>query len=138
MLVRQFNGPILLVAASVCLVLGLTLPIVKVNSFLVISSQYSIADGILLMIDGGDLFVASILVLFSILLPMAKLAALALIWRRTLSGLRVPFWLPKVLECTAKWAMLDVLVVALIVFSFKARDLFDASAGYAILFSLRR
>ncbi len=136
---RDFRGlhdrhvPVLLVAALVCLVGGLTLPIMEVRNFWVFHGSYSIIDGIVVLIEQGDAFIAAFVAAFSVLLPAAKILGLLVLWQRVRQGRHLSSRLPALLEAIGKWSMLDVFVVALIVFAAKASMLADANVAPAVI-----
>ena len=78
--------------------------------------RFSLAGGMLHLFQSGDLLIASLIRLFTILFPLAKLAVLFTIIHAQAATV------PKLLAILAhlgKWSMLDVFVIALIVISFK-------------------
>ncbi|MBL8661042.1 MAG: paraquat-inducible protein A [Rhodospirillales bacterium] len=125
--------PVLVAAALICLGLGLTLPIMEVRNFWIFHGSYSILDGISMLIDQGDVLIAAIVVAFSVAAPAGKNLALLLLWWRWRGGKPVPRHLPSLLDAIGKWSMLDVFVVALLVFAAKTRAFADASVTPAIV-----
>jgi paraquat-inducible protein A len=125
--------PLLLVTALVCLVAGLMLPIMEVRNFWVFRGSYSIVDGIIVLIEQGDMLIATFVAAFSVLLPVAKILGLLALWRRVRQGRHLSSRLPALLEAIGKWSMLDVFVVALIVFAAKASMLADANVAPAVI-----
>ena len=109
---------LLFLLAAAGLTLGLRLPAITVTRAGLFDSQYSILGGLADLASGGHYAVFAIILLFSVLLPYLKLLLLAWLFfsvgpaerRRRLLG-----WLTAV----GKWSLLDVLVVALIVFSLQ-------------------
>jgi paraquat-inducible protein A len=130
---RCRHVPVLLVTALVCLVAGLTLPIMEVSNFWVFRGAYSIVDGIVVLIEQGDIFIAAVVAIFSVLLPTAKILGLLALWRRVDQGRHLSSRLPALLEAIGKWSMLDVFVVALMVFAAKASMLADANVAPAVI-----
>jgi paraquat-inducible protein A len=124
---------VLLIAALACLVAGLTLPIMEVRNFWVFRGSYSIVDGIVVLIEQGDVPIAAVVAAFSVLLPMAKIVGLLVLWREVRRGRHLSSRLPALLEAIGKWSMLDVFVVALIVFAAKASMLADANVAPAVI-----
>ncbi len=131
--VPGIHVPALLCLALVCLVVGLTVPIVVVRQFWVFEGSYSILGSIALLLREGEVFIGTILLGFSVLLPGFKIVALIATWLRLRRGGRAPHRLATFLEVIGKWSMLDVLVVALIVFAAKAGPLVDAEVAPAIV-----
>jgi paraquat-inducible protein A len=123
----------LLIAALACLVAGLTLPIMEVRNFWVFRGSYSIVDGIVVLIEQGDVLIAAVVAVFSVLLPTVKIVGLLALWRAVRRGTHLSSRLPALLEAIGKWSMLDVFVVALIVFAAKASMLADANVAPAVI-----
>lgn len=124
--------PALLAVALVCLVAGLTLPIMAVRQFWLFEGRYSILGGIGVLLREGEVFTGALLLGFSVLLPAFKIVALLVTWLRLRRGARASHRLAVFLEAVGKWSMLDVLVIALIVFAAKAGPLVDAEVAPAI------
>ena len=125
--------PLLLIAALACLVAGLTLPVMEVRNFWVLRGTYSIFDGIVLLLKEGDILIALVIVAFSILVPALKIMALLGLWQRMRQGKHMSSRLVALLEAIGKWSMLDVFVVALLVFSAKASTFVDATVATAVV-----
>lgn len=126
----------LLLAALGLLAVGVTLPIVTVETLLLISRPYSILDVTLRLFEGGDWLVAAIVGGFSLLLPTVKLLLMIALWQRLRAGRRVPAKLLQALEGMARWSMLDVLAAAVIVFALKTGALTDARFEPGVYFFL--
>ncbi|RFF29999.1 paraquat-inducible protein A [Wenzhouxiangella sediminis] len=123
---RRFDVPLLIAASAVTLVVGLFMPIVRIESTLASDSSYSIMGGIAGYFGDGKLFIGSIILLFSCVFPGVKLAALGWLWfaptvrenrRRSL----------RIIEPLGKWSMLDVLVVILFAGAVKLGLIADAT-----------
>ena len=109
------------------------LPILQARTLFLFAEGFSIADGILRLWQEGAWLTASIISLFSLVLPVTKLILLSAFWFRLRRGRTPPaFWLP-LLDGLGKWSMLDVFVVALVIFGLQAGSLTDASVGEAVL-----
>ncbi len=131
---RAFFVLVLVLAAAGCLVLGLTLPIVKLTRLYFWTDTHSLASIIAALYHTGELFLAAIIFIFSILFPVFKLvyivAAGTLMASPSLARSRVL----RRLEWLGKWSMLDVLVLALLVFYAKSTALADAVALPGVYF----
>jgi paraquat-inducible protein A len=124
--VRSFILGILIVAATVCLVLGLTLPIVRLTRFYVWTDVHSMISILEELYAQKEIFLAGIICLFSVVFPAIKLLyLLGLYSARNVSPerrsrlLRHMSWL-------GKWSMLDVLVLALLIFYAKSTGIAEA------------
>ncbi len=114
---------LMLLAASLCFALGITLPIMEVDRLFVFSQTPSLVEIVTSLASAGDFGLAAIVGLFSIAFPLVKLAAihLALVGTGPQGG-TVPRWM----HAIANWSMLDVVLVALVVFAAKTSGLASA------------
>lgn len=107
-------------ASGGLLVLSWFLPVMTVRSLIVLSDGYSIIEGIVALLDGGDHLLALVILLFSIIFPSAKLVCAFYLWwagdKRSAQFKRLLRWL----ETFGKWSMLDVFVIALLVVAAKS------------------
>ncbi|EFG9152757.1 paraquat-inducible protein A, partial [Escherichia coli] len=72
----RFVLPLTLLAASFCLALGLTLPLVRLDRLYFFSDQPSLLQMTAGLWSGGEYLLALVVGLFSIVFPIAKLATL--------------------------------------------------------------
>jgi paraquat-inducible protein A len=131
-LIAHWHVPATLIAAAACLVAGVSLPILVVREFFIYGQKLSILDGVNALLGGGDWLLAIILVLFSIVLPLAKVGALLTLWWRRSQGRLPQPWVLRLLEWSGRWAMLDVFVVALVIVLMNAHMFFDAHVAGAV------
>ena len=106
---------LLLLISAVLLVAGWFLPVMTVRTLLVFYNEVSIIEGAFSMLENGDYLLVAIVVIFTIIFPVGKLALAYLVWQRLD---RPDHNLSKALhwvELFSKWSMLDVFVVALVV-----------------------
>lgn len=103
-----------LIAALGLLAAGLTLPALEIGS-LWFSERYSIARAILTLAEDGAYLLFSLLALFSIVFPAAKVLICLYIWYATPPDGRKAARLLGLLTIVSKWSMLDVFIVALTV-----------------------
>jgi paraquat-inducible protein A len=125
---------LLVIAASGCLILGLTLPAVQFTRLYFWSDTHSLTSIITALYKSGEVFLAAVIFIFSVVFPFFKLVYLAaaglVVSRPGMANTKIlsrMAWL-------GKWSMLDVLVLALIVFYAKSAALADASALPGIYF----
>jgi paraquat-inducible protein A len=133
---RRFLLASALVAASACLALGLTLPIIKLTRFVFFTQEHSLISTVNALMRSGQIFLGAMVLIFAVFLPVLKLLYLlflALLPQREL--LRISGQL-RALEWLGKWSMADVLVLALGIFFIKSHGVYDArSAPGMYLFS---
>ncbi len=123
---RNIIAGIMILAATACLVLGLTLPVVRMSYLHFWTHSYSLAAIVKELYQANELFLAGTIFLFSIVFPAFKLVYLLIAYvtpRNSDTGA-----LHRCLSWLGKWSMLDVLVLALVVFYAKSSSLADAVA----------
>ncbi len=123
---RAFLIFVLTLAAAVCLVLGLTLPVMKLTRLYFWTDTPSILSIVSALWASGEIFLAGVIFVFSIVFPSLKLLYIAM------AGTLATFdpalrsrWLKRI-GWLGKWSMLDVLVLALLVFYAQAIEFADA------------
>ncbi|MCA9296427.1 MAG: paraquat-inducible protein A [Phycisphaerales bacterium] len=123
----------LALSALILYPLAVTLPMLRIER-LGRTNETSIIEGVTSMLAHGDWFVGGVVLLCSLILPLAKLLALLVV---NMS----PTWLAshhrartyQFIEFTGRWGMLDVLLVAILVAALKLGDLVDVTPGPAAL-----
>ena len=108
---RLAVGPLLLLALGL-LVAGIAMPSLTVSTLAILSSSVSILSGLLVLWDDEQYFLFLVLLVFSVLFPVLKLVFGLWVWFVARAANRAAIGR---LEALAKWSMLDVLVIALIV-----------------------
>jgi paraquat-inducible protein A len=112
--------------AAVCLALGLTQPVIKFTHLHFWEDTYSILSIIYALWTGGEMFLAAVIFIFSIVFPAIKLVYIAMAGTlATFDPARRGRWFRRI-GWLGKWSMLDVLVLALLVFYAKAAQFADA------------
>lgn len=125
---RSFLLGLMIVGATVCLVLGLTLPIMRLTRFYIWTDVHSLVSIVRELYLSGEIFLASIICIFSVIFPFFKLLyLLALYSIRQVHPGGPGRWLKRI-SWLGKWSMLDVLVLALVIFYAKATNLADATS----------
>lgn len=112
------------VGAAGALFVGLTRPVVYMRRGLD-GDSYSVLAGILDLGKGGNYLLALILFAFSVVFPIAKLAALLVLLAVPLSEERQTRTL-RALGLLGRWSMLDVFVIAILVGSVELGVLSEA------------
>ncbi len=115
------------ILAGGLLVAGWTLPIMTVERLFFLSREISILRGVAELWNEDEVLLAVVIGLFSIVLPVVKLAlALHLFYRADPGSGRMRralVWM----EAAGRWSMLDVFVVALIVVAVRTSLIDDVS-----------
>jgi paraquat-inducible protein A len=110
----RFLGLVLLGTAGL-LVVGWLLPVMTIRTLLVFYDEVSILEGGLRLLDSGDYLLFLLIMAFTVIFPVCKIALAFLAWT-SLHGAdprlaRALGWI----EALGKWSMLDVFVIAVFV-----------------------
>jgi paraquat-inducible protein A len=124
----------MIIGAAGSLVLGLTLPVLQLTYFYIWSDTHSFVSIVGALYTERELFLAGILVVFSMLFPVIKLLYLIVAYTTMVAGGRARQRVLNRMSWLGKWSMLDVLVLALIIFYVKASALTEAAALPGIYF----
>lgn len=120
--------PLVLFAATFCFALGISQPLLRVERLLFFSDEPNLLEVVSTLAREGDLPLAIIVGLFSIGFPALKLV---LLHRAAYArGAPIPKWLPAL----SNWSMLDVVLVALVIFAAKTSGLADAASRAGLWF----
>ena len=126
---QQSNGRIpeksgrwlLILLAVTCLLLlaGFFLPMLTLTKFLIIANSFSIVSGLVALYQQGQWLIFIAIGLFSVLLPLLKIGLLFLLLIH--GEVRSPSYakLLKLMHDYGRWAMLDVMVVAVMIVTVK-------------------
>lgn len=109
----------LLVLASGLFLAGLTLPMMTITKLLVFRHAFSVLSGIGKLWQNEHYFLFVVLAGFSVVVPFLKIVVLfRLVWHR--NG-HTPAWdrLLHLMHEYGRWAMLDVMVVAVLIMTVK-------------------
>lgn len=137
---RQF-GPlrglaigVMIIGATACLMLGLTMPVIELTYFYVWTDTHSFLSITRALCAENELFLAGILVTFSMLFPAIKLVFLLIAYADMAAGRGTRRRALDRISWLGKWSMLDVLVLALVIFYIKASALAEATTLPGIYF----
>jgi len=119
MKIKKALRPYLLLIAAISFGLGISLPLMRFEKLWFFSQTPSLLDIIAQLWVDGELLLALIVTAFSILFPLLKLAAG---FQTVLSGQKPGAWTASL----AKWSMMDVLLVAILIFAAKTSGLANA------------
>jgi paraquat-inducible protein A len=131
---RRFLLSLAIIAASVCLALGLSLPIIRLTKYVFWSTEHSLLSTVTVLIRDGQTFLGGTILIFSIILPVLKLLYLLLVSTLPAAELSRYHGRLKALEWLGKWSMHDVLVLALSIFFIKSQGVYDAASLNGVYF----
>jgi paraquat-inducible protein A len=125
-----------LIAASILYVPANTLPVMETGS-LFGAQQDTILSGVVYLWNSGSWDLAAIVFIASIVVPLAKIIALAILLVSVQMGSR---WQPvqrarlyRLLELVGRWSMLDIYVIAILVALVQLDALATIKAGPAAI-----
>jgi paraquat-inducible protein A len=118
-----------LLSAGVAFGLGITLPLVRLEKFYFFSETPSLVEMITALWNEGDIWIAGLVSAFSIIFPLLKMA---IVFNTAISNSTREF--PRWISYLSKWSMMDVLLVALVIFGAKTSGIATAIAQPGIWF----
>lgn len=110
--------PVLVFASAFLFLIGIGLPLLRVEKMLFWNSEYSVLSGTLGLWHDKEYFLSAILFVFSVLFPFIKFTMLLALWfgrfgqEELARGLH---WL----GILGKWSMLDVFIAAILIVAVK-------------------
>lgn len=104
--------PILLLVASIAFGLGISLPLIRFEKFFIFEETPSLLDVVWGLWEQDNPGLAVLVGLFSLVFPVIKLFT---IFESALGSGRFPAWA----GILSKWSMMDVLLVAILIFAAK-------------------
>lgn len=121
----NWSRALLLVLGPAFLALGVTLPLMRFESFYFLKSDASLVDIVVALWTGGDIVLAALVALVSVVFPIAKLL---LVTAENLSAKAdlADGWIGRVVPHLSRWSMMDVLLVAIVIFATKTSGFVQA------------
>jgi len=127
----------LIIAALICYIPANLLP-VMVSNTLGHSEDDTILSGVVLLYKTGSWHLALIVLIASVVIPLAKIMALTYllisVQRRSLKGQQERLRLYRLVEFVGRWSMLDVFVVTFSVALIQLQPLMAIMPGAGVLF----
>ena len=108
--------PLSLFLATLCLALGISRPLIRVERLFVFTDEPSLIGIVSGLWSEGDALLAIVVALFSLVFPAIKLALLHV---AAYGGRQAADSIPGWFRALSNWSMLDVVLVALVVFAAK-------------------
>ena len=131
---RRFLLSLAIIGASISLALGVSLPSIKLTKFYFFSTEYSLITTVQTLVQRNQIFLGSLVFVFSILLPIFKILYLVILTTMTTEALTRQYGRLRALEWLGKWSMHDVLVLALMIFFIKSQGIYDATSLSGVYF----
>ncbi len=123
---------LLLLLNLLLLGVGLSSPIVTFEKFLVIENTFSVLSGVIQLLEEGQLFLFVVILVFSVVLPLAKLGLLFLLTRSESAGNGRSRKLLRMMHDYGRWSMLDVFIVAVLVVAVKLGVIAQVEMRYGL------
>jgi paraquat-inducible protein A len=120
---RKLAVPLSFATACLFLALGLYLPIIRFDRLYLFSETPSLLQLVAALWGEGDLALAVLVAAFSIGFPIIKLFALGI---QIFSSRRESPFLRRAMPHLSKWSMMDVMLVAIVIFAAKSSGLAQA------------
>lgn len=123
-----------LILAVVALALGVYLPVVEVDNLVLFSNRFSIAEAALHLLGDDEVFLGSVIVIFSVIFPLGKIVASMFVLRGVrLNGEPPDGWIER-LEFFGRWSCADVLIVAIAIVVTKSTGVANAHMDIGLWF----
>jgi len=113
----QLRG--LLVISSILLLAGLFMPMLTITQFIVISNDFSVISGISELWKAGQYVLFIVIGCFSVVVPLTKIALLFKLLQSDNRPHPIKMKLLSLMHDYGRWAMLDVMVVAMLIVTVK-------------------
>ena len=119
----HFALPLILFAAALSLGLGLVLPLVRIERLFFLTDEPSLLAIVAGLWTEREILLSAVVASFSIIFPCLKLGQLHVVaYSGTGTAGQIPTWL----QTLSNWSMLDVMLVALVIFAAKTSGLATA------------
>ncbi|MCV9966359.1 paraquat-inducible protein A [Pararhizobium sp. BT-229] len=118
--------PLFLVLSAFFLALGLVLPLVRFEKLVFFDETPSLLGIVSSLWGEGNQMLAIIVALFSIVFPFAKLIAVAFEATVPADDKAAKGMVSRLLPILGKWSMMDVMLVALVIFAAKTSGMAEA------------
>ncbi|WP_292439065.1 paraquat-inducible protein A [Methylophaga sp.] len=109
----------LLLISSGLLLAGLFLPMLTITQLMVISNEFSVISGIIELWKAGQYILFVVIGCFSVLIPLAKISLLFKLLQSDDKPHPIKMKLLRLMHDYGRWAMLDVMVVAMLIVTVK-------------------
>ncbi len=127
----------LLVAALICYVPANVLPVMTTTTLTSVEDD-TIVSGAIALYTTGSWHLALIVLIASVMIPLAKMTALAYllvtVQRRSIGSSRERVRLYRLVETIGRWSMLDVFVAAFVVALVRLKPLMSVDPGPGVVF----
>jgi len=127
----------LIIAAAICYIPANLIPIMSTTTP-TYAEKDTIMSGVVLLYESGSWPLALIVLIASVMIPLAKIAALAYllitVQFRSIGGRHERVRLYRLVEFVGRWSMLDVFVVTFVVALVQLQPLMSVEPGAGVMF----
>ncbi len=109
----------LLVLTTLLLAAGFVMPMMTITQFMLFDHSFSVISGVWQLLNDGQLFLFILISCFSIVIPIAKVALLFNLLHPNTTHPKRRKRLLHMMHDYGRWAMLDVMVVAMLIVTVK-------------------
>jgi len=121
-----------LLAATILFIIGIVAPMMTISQFVLVQNSFSVLSGVMELLGNGQFLLFLVVAGFSILLPILKIGVLfALMSRRAQQSGKLSRYLHLMHEY-GRWAMLDVMVVAILIVAVKLGAIVSVEIHYGL------
>ena len=122
----------LLFIALVLFLVGIALPMMTISKFIVVTNTFSVLSGVAELLRNGNYILFVVVAAFSLVLPLLKLGVLwRIVSRSRPAGEQLSRYL-HLMHRYGRWAMLDVMVVAVLIMTVKLGAIASIEAHYGL------
>ena len=122
----------LLLATIACLIVGLITPMMTMTKLLIFENSFSVISGVYELLLNGQYPLFAIVTLFSIVLPFCKIYVIYRLVGKRSAELKTLQRYIKLMHEYGRWAMLDVMVVAVLIVTVKLGALASIEVHYGL------
>lgn len=123
---------LLLVFSLLLFAAGTVLPMMTISKFIVVTNTFSVLSGVTELFRNGNYVLFIVVAAFSLLLPLLKLGVLwRIVGKHRPAGERLSRYL-QLMHRYGRWAMLDVMVVAVLIMTVKLGAIASIEVHYGL------
>lgn len=122
----------LLLIAFMLFVAGIIAPMLTISKFVVVTNTFSVLSGVVELFRKGNYILFLVVAAFSVVLPLLKIGMLyRIVARHRHSGEQLSRYL-HLMHQYGRWAMLDVMVVAVLIVTVKLGAIASIQVHYGL------
>jgi paraquat-inducible protein A len=129
---RRFLLALAVVAASLCLALGVSLPFVRLTKFMLYTYEHSLLAAVDVLMRSSQFLLGIAVLVFAIFLPVLRILYLLLLVLLPLRDIDRLARQLRALEWLGKWSLYDVLALALTIVLIQTQGAYEAASAGGI------